>query len=75
MFIINLTYTSELAKIEHYLDEHIRYLDQHYSSGQFIASGRKEPRTGGVILAVADNKAQLEQIIAQDPFRINNLAR
>ncbi len=34
----------------------------------FLASGRKEPREGGVILAVAGDRARIEEITAGDPF-------
>ena len=40
----------------------------------FIASGRKVPRTGGIILALAKSKEEIEQIIREDPFQIHNLA-
>jgi len=74
MFVVSLTYVCELSEVEKYLDAHIEYLDRHYSKGTFLASGRKVPRTGGVILAKADSLEQLEQILAQDPFCINKLA-
>ena len=32
------------------------------------------PRTGGVILAMADSKKQVEEIILEDPFYIHKLA-
>ncbi|CAM5619028.1 YciI family protein OS=Streptomyces tendae OX=1932 GN=GUR47_02460 PE=3 SV=1 [Streptomyces tendae] len=34
----------------------------------FLASGRKEPREGGVIIAVAGDRARIEEITAGDPF-------
>lgn len=43
MFIINLTYKTELKKIDHFLNEHIEFLNEQYELGHFIASGRKIP--------------------------------
>lgn len=40
----------------------------------FIVSGLKVSRTGGIILAVADSKEQIEEIITDDPFYIHKLA-
>ena len=74
MFIANLTYIKPLEDVEQYLTEHIQFLDKHYSSGHFIASGRKNPRTGGIILIKADNLSTVHDIIKQDPFYQHQIA-
>lgn len=74
MFIVSLTYVCDMSEIEKYLDEHIKFLDHQYSEGNFLASGRKVPRTGGIILAVSENRETLEKILSDDPFKIHNLA-
>ncbi len=43
--------------------------------GVFLASGRQVPRTGGVILAVAPSRADLETVMQHDPFIAEKLAR
>ena len=74
MFIINLTYKTELEKVDQHLNEHIEFLNEQYELGNFLASGRKIPRTGGIILSKVENKLELEKIIDKDPFKINELA-
>ena len=74
MFIISLTYTAELAQIEQHLAAHRQFLDRYYQAGVFLFSGRKEPRTGGVIIMRADSRAQAEAVIAEDPFYQAKLA-
>ncbi|HLT54031.1 MAG TPA: YciI family protein [Flavobacteriaceae bacterium] len=74
MFIINLTYKVELTKIDQFLDEHIEFLNEQYTLGNFIASGRKVPRTGGIILSKVNSKQELERVIEKDPFKKNKLA-
>lgn len=74
MYIINITYKIDLEVVEVYLQEHIKYLKNEYSKGNFIASGRKNPRTGGVILSKIESKAKLEGILKKDPFYVNNIA-
>ena len=74
MFIINITYKTALDKVDQYLNEHIEFLNKQYELGNFLASGRKVPRTGGIILSKVEEKSVLKQIIAQDPFKINELA-
>ncbi|MEM8523040.1 MAG: YciI family protein [Bacteroidota bacterium] len=74
MFVIELTYKVELEKVDEYLEEHIDYLKKQYDNGAFIASGRKVPRTGGIILSKLESKEGLLQILNEDPFKMNNLA-
>ena len=74
MFIISLTYKADISLIEAQLEAHKRYLQEQYDAGHFIASGRKIPRTGGVILARSESLELLEPIIAADPFHIHKLA-
>ncbi|GAA3581536.1 YciI family protein [Snuella lapsa] len=74
MFIINLTYKTELDCVDQFLNDHIEFLNAQYELGHFLASGRKIPRTGGVILSNVKNKSELEKIIKRDPFKINELA-
>ena len=69
MFIISLTYTAELAQIEQHLAAHRQFLDRYYQAGVFLFSGRKEPRTGGIIIAQAAGRDEVERIISEDPFR------
>ena len=74
MFIANLTYIEPLSEVEKYLEEHIAFLDKYYEAGKFICSGRKNPRTGGVILFNAKDEGEMKEIISQDPFYVNEIA-
>ncbi|MFD0694485.1 YciI family protein [Paenibacillus sp. GCM10027628] len=40
----------------------------------FIFSGRKIPRTGGVILANLSTRQEVDSIIGNDPFYVNHVA-
>jgi uncharacterized protein YciI len=74
MYIISLTYKVAIEEVDSYLECHINYLNEQYQLGNFIASGRKVPRTGGVILSKLTNKEKLIEIVEKDPFFLNNLA-
>jgi uncharacterized protein YciI len=74
MFIINLNYIVPLEKLDVHMTEHVRYLHKYYKQNKFIASGRKVPRTGGIILALAGSLEEVNQIISEDPFYTNKLA-
>ena len=74
MYIVNLNYIKEVSEVEKYLEEHIKFLEKYYEMGKFICSGRKNPRTGGVILLNAESLSEVESIILEDPFNINEIA-
>lgn len=74
MVIADLTYIESIDKIEHYLEAHRAFLDKYYKKGVFILSGRKNPRTGGMIISNLDTVSEMEKIIQEDPFFKQGLA-
>lgn len=74
MFIVSLNYKCVLKEVDKYLDAHVAFLKQEYSNGNFIASGRKIPRTGGIIISAVKNRAELEMILEKDPFNRAGIA-
>lgn len=74
MFIISLTYKVSLTTVDQHLDAHIAYLNKQYELGNFQVSGRKVPRTGGIILSTLTDKETLMNALAKDPFSIHEIA-
>lgn len=74
MFIINLNYIVPLDQLDAHMTEHVTFLKVYYKKNVFVASGRKVPRTGGIILALARSREEVESIIKEDPFYIHQLA-
>ncbi|KUL48366.1 hypothetical protein ADL22_09675 [Streptomyces sp. NRRL F-4489] len=68
MFVLELTYTAPLDRVDALLQDHVAWLEKGYAAGHFLASGRKDPRDGGVILAAGLDRAAVEELTAQDPF-------
>jgi len=63
-----------LNEVEKYLPDHIEFLEKYYASGTFMCSCRKNPRTGGVILALAASRDEIERLTLEDPFHVNCIA-
>lgn len=74
MFVIELIYKSELSEIDAHMKAHVAFLDKYYAAGNFVVSGRKIPREGGIIIAVGESRAEIERIVAEDPFHAQGLA-
>jgi uncharacterized protein YciI len=74
MFILSLTYVVPLIEVDRHIAPHMEWVNAGYDSGAFLASGRKEPRTGGAILARGE-RAALEALVATDPFVLAGVAK
>lgn len=68
MFIVLVQYEKPLADVEAVMTEHRSFVDRGYAQGVFLASGPQVPRTGGLILAGGVSRAELETLLAEDPF-------
>ena len=74
MFVIELSYKVSLEEIDAHMTAHVRFLKKYYAAGNFLVSGRKIPREGGIILAVGRDRQQIETIVKEDPFLKHGLA-
>ena len=75
MFIVTLTYLKPVEEVDALMRDHVAWLEAGYADGLFIASGRRVPRTGGVILARSGDAQALHETLARDPFVIHGAAR
>jgi uncharacterized protein YciI len=73
MFILSLNYKVPLDVVDQHLDAHVAWLKEGYASGMVLASGRKVPRSGGVIFVRGEREA-VETYARRDPFALNGVA-
>ncbi|MGK6324600.1 YciI family protein [Sphingomonas sp. DT-51] len=64
--LILLTY-GDIDAIDALMPAHVAWLEAGFAEGAFLVAGRREPRTGGVIVVRGD-RAAAEAIAATDPF-------
>lgn len=74
VYIVILTYIRPLEEIDAAIPAHIEWLKKGYAEGIFLASGRRVPINGGVILAKCESLASLEERLREDPFQRLKLA-
>ena len=72
--MIELVYKADLSEIDAHMKAHVVFLKKYYKAGNFLVSGRKIPRDGGIILAVGKDKQHVEAIMNEDPFYKHGLA-
>lgn len=74
LFIVDLNYTVPFDQVEPHLDAHMAFIAELRADGTLLAAGRKEPRTGGIILATAASLELLCECMARDPFATTGVA-
>ncbi|WP_127077981.1 YciI family protein [Rhodomicrobium lacus] len=74
IYVAILTYVRPVEEIDAQMQAHVAWLRKGYEDGAFLASGRRVPRTGGVILAKGDSLEEVEARLNEDPFQRLGLA-
>jgi uncharacterized protein YciI len=74
VFVLLLTYTRPLDEVDALMRRHMAWLNEGYAAGRFLVSGRRMPRTGGVIVATGDDRDEIEALAATDPFVTGGVA-
>lgn len=67
-FVVEITFTAEFSRIEPIVPEHRTFLQSGYDRGWLLMSGPQNPRVGGVVIARAPAKADLEAFFRDDPY-------
>lgn len=75
LFVIDIEYVAPLEQVDALIEQHKAFLEHNYANKRFLASGPKVPRSGGVILAVATSREEVETLIQDDPFHSHGVAR
>ncbi|WP_297545257.1 YciI family protein [Amycolatopsis sp.] len=75
MYVVLLNYTAPIEEVDYLLPDHADWLAKQYENGHFLASGRRNPRIGGVIITRPMLRGKLDAILASDPFSVHHLAK
>ena len=70
MFVVYGSYIRPIEEVERVLPLHLAYLDKLNERGILICSGPMKPRTGGVIILSLDSRDEVDEIIKNDPYYI-----
>lgn len=75
LFVVLIHYTAALPAVDAIRPAHVEHLERFGREGVFHAWARRDPPSGGVIVAAASDRAALEAIVAQDPYVLAGVAR
>jgi uncharacterized protein YciI len=73
-FIVIISYTALLDRIDEVLPQHREFLSSGYEKGILLMSGPQNPRTGGIVVARGENSEEIKRFFDNDPYKLNGLA-
>lgn len=74
MFIISLEYIRPIEQVEKYLEAHRAFLQDYFEQNKLVCIGRKNPRSGGMIIAYNMTLDEARELAQGDPFNVHGVA-
>ena len=74
LWMLTTTYVRPEPGVDALLEAHVAHLERHRKAGRFLAWGRLVPRTGGFVLARMADRAEVDAVLAEDPFTAGGVA-
>ncbi len=68
MFIITLNLTEKKSNAKEFMAAHNEWIAQGFEDGVFLVVGSLKPQAGGAIIAIANDRNQVAERVAADPF-------
>ena len=73
--VLTLTYTQPLDVVDQTRPAHLEWLQREIDAGRLLVSGRQESGQGGVLITADIDPAAVDELIANDPYKIAGLVR
>ncbi len=67
-FLLEGEYLVPFEEISPLIREHRAFLQKGYDAGFFLCSGPQIPPRGGFLIARAESRAELDELLAEEPF-------
>jgi uncharacterized protein YciI len=73
MFLVLYRFSKNKSKAPEFMSAHNAWSRRAFDEGMFVFAGSLEPQMGGVIVAQAATRAELERRIHEDPFVVHDV--
>jgi uncharacterized protein YciI len=74
MFLLLCNYTKPIEDVDKALVAHREYLKEKTRSGELLVAGRREPRSGGILITTHKTMLEATKFVENDPFMIQGVA-
>ena len=73
MFVVLLRFSENRKLAPEYMDGHNAWLSSGFEDGVFLLAGRRQPNSGGGIMAHNTSLEELQDGVSKDPFVAKNV--
>ena len=73
MFVLISHFQKPVDEVYRSFEAHSAWVQRQYESGRILVSGRREPTTGGIIVARAASEQELREVLTEDPYQQQGL--
>jgi len=74
VFVCISQYSVSLEELKTHLDDHIVWLTSLDKTGRVVATGRREPWVGGIMVLAGNSVEDVREVLSTDPFQIRGCA-
>jgi len=74
-FIVEIIYKVPFEERQKVSPAHRVYLDEGYEKGRLLMSGPQNPKTGGMVVARANDEKEIKDFFAKDPYHTEGVAK
>lgn len=74
MFVVNLSYIKPMSEVEKYVEVHMEFIKDMFLQNHIVCSGKKNPRTGGIVICNFADEEEARSILNKDPFVVYGVA-
>jgi uncharacterized protein YciI len=68
IYVLRNYHTTPIPEVRHVFPAHMLWIEDNLKSGTFLLAGPQEPRVGGLIITRVRDRAELQKVVAADPF-------
>lgn len=73
MFVVLLKFSDNKSQAGHFMEGHNDWIKSGFDDGVFLMGGSLQPNLGGVIMAHNTTLPDLQNMVNNDPFVMNNV--
>jgi uncharacterized protein YciI len=73
-FIVEIKYKVPFDKLSGIIEAHRSFLDTGYKNKMLLCSGPQNPKTGGIVVARANNEEEIREYFDNDPYHTQKVA-
>jgi len=73
-FVVIIHYKIPVEQFESIVPQHRAYLQEGYEKGYLLMSGPQNPRTGGIVIARANEMQIMQDFFLHDPYHLQDVA-